>query len=142
MFQALGGLLGQAATGIGGLAGKMGMDKFSGFMDNAGSFLSGGGGGAGGGGGVLGTGLDFSQMSPDQIKKVQSELGVTVDGIVGPETQGAYDKWSSGQPSQDTAQGADNAAQQAMNEAKKESKGSPLTDAFNNMDFGHYSSYK
>jgi len=140
MFQALGGLLGQAATGIGSVAGKLGMDKFGGFMDKAGGYLSGGSGG--GGGGALGTGLDFSQMSPDQIKKVQGELGVTVDGIVGPETQGAYDTWSSGQPSQDTAQGADNAAQQAMNEAKKESKGNPLQDAFNNMDFGHYQSYK
>ena len=141
MFAGLTGLLGQAASGIGSVASGLGMDKFGGFMDKAGGFLS-GGGSAGGGGGALGTGLDFSQMSPDQIKKVQSELGVTVDGIVGPETQGAYDKWVSGQPSQDTAQSADNAAQQAMNEAKKESKGNPLQDAFNNMDFGHYQSYK
>ena len=137
MFGNLTGLLGQAATGVGNLASKAGMDKFGGFMDKTGGFLSGGGGG---GGSALGTGMDFSSMSPDQIKKVQGELGVTVDGIVGPETQGAYDTWSSGQPSQNTTQGADNAAQQAMNEAKQE--GNPLTNAFNNMDFGHYSSYK
>ena len=134
MFGNLTGLLGQAATGLGGIASKVGMDKVCGFMDKAGGFLSNGGGNS-----ALGTGMDFSSMSPDQIKSVQGELGVTVDGIVGPETQGAYDTWSASQPTQDTNQGADNAAKEAMKKAKQES---PMQNAFNNMDFGSYSSYK
>ena len=129
--QALGGLLKQGIGNIG-----QGIGKAFGFGGD------GGGAGAGAGGSGLQAGMDFSTMSPDDIKGVQQNLGVTVDGIVGPETQGAYDTWSSGQPTQDTNQGADNAAKQAMNEAKKETPGNPLTDAMGNMDFGHYSSYK
>jgi hypothetical protein len=42
-------------------------------------------------------GLDLSSMNPDKIKEIQEQLGVTVDGIVGPETKGAYEEWSSSQ---------------------------------------------
>ena len=41
-------------------------------------------------------GLDLSSMGIDEIKGIQEKLGVTVDGIVGPETRGAYEKFTTG----------------------------------------------
>lgn len=41
-------------------------------------------------------GLDLSSMGLDEIKGIQEKLGVTVDGIVGPETRGAYEKFTAG----------------------------------------------
>ena len=49
-------------------------------------------------------GLDLSSMGIEDIKGIQEKLGVTVDGIVGPETKGAYDKWSSSQKGSSLAQ--------------------------------------
>lgn len=66
--------------------------------DNAASVSSTGGGGSGGssGGGSGGGYPAAAGMSPEEIKAVQRRLGVTPDGIWGPNTQAAYERQNGG----------------------------------------------
>lgn len=51
---------------------------------------TGGGRGAGGSGGGLGS-YDTHNYTPEEIKKLQEQAGITPDGVWGPDTQAAYD---------------------------------------------------
>ena len=51
---------------------------------------SGGGRGTGGSGGGLGS-YDTHNYTPEEIKKLQEQAGITPDGVWGPDTQAAYD---------------------------------------------------
>ena len=59
---------------------------------------------SGGGGGGGGYGYDTHGMSTAEIKALQAELGVAVDGIWGPKTEAAYQaKYGSGSGGDDTS---------------------------------------
>tara|TARA_R110002096_G_scaffold69587_1_gene167017 strand:+ start:59 stop:496 length:438 start_codon:yes stop_codon:yes gene_type:complete len=94
----------------------------------------------------LTSGMDLSGTDPAALKQIQGKLGVTQDGILGPQTQEAYNTWSQGQESSNTGntttQSVDSGANNAVAEAKKQKNKGMVSDAFNNMSFGHSENFK
>ena len=104
------GGFGNVVQGLGGLLEQ-------GWQGMKGAFGGGDGGGGGQGGGTgMNTGMDLNSMGADDVKAMQTKLGVTVDGIVGPETQGAYDTWSSTQPASGQGGNAESAAKKPLHQ--------------------------